>query len=174
MRFQKPSRTETTVKHGLCILTVSKVLNKFKLLQKNLKEGRWKVERQTRQSKKQLTWLRNQIKSWLLGKYFTLQTVRKLTLDRFVELRNISTAILSCVMRHQLDLLYKKPTMMSKPLTSEKDKLSRFSCMLADLIKTNKNLIFCWRVQNKNKKERQIYLRHQRWASRKIRLRIHI
>ena len=113
VKFQKLSKTEVATKYWLNLLTVYEILNEFRLLKMNPAGTEWKVGRPPLLKEGQLAWLERKIKGSLLGKYFTLQSIKELTLDKFPELGNISTATLSRVMRNELGLWYKKATMLN-------------------------------------------------------------
>ena len=110
---------EVAQKYDLSVKSVIKNLKEFKSKLKKPDAFKCRLGRPSKLSKERKKWLEDKIKTSYLGKHFTLCTLKRIILQRFPDLLNISTATLSRILKHDFWLSYKKVTAWVKVLTPE-------------------------------------------------------
>ena len=78
-----------------------------------------RLGRPSKLSKERKKWLEDKIKTSYLGKHFTFCTLKRIILQRFPDLLNISTSTLLRILKHDFRLSYKKVTAWVKVLIPE-------------------------------------------------------
>ena len=143
VNFGKSCAKQVAEKYNLNLLSVANILKEFKLMLKNSTISKWKLGRPNKLSEEMKRWLKDKIKTSYLGKHFTLRTLKRIVLQKFPGLANISTTTLSRVMRHDFGLSYKKATAWMKVLTPEmKSWFLKWAASVAFLLDNIKSLTF--------------------------------
>ena len=110
---------EVAQKYDLNVKSVIKILKEFKSKLKNPDAFKCRLERPSKLSKEKKKWLEDKIKTSYLRKQFTICTLKRIILQRFPDLLNISAATLSRILKHGLGLSNKKTKAWVKVLTPE-------------------------------------------------------